>query len=353
MRRQPLLGCGGALAALVVLLLIIVFGVSACSYTSPDASNYACVYHGGMFDSKKFEKAVAPGSGRTKINVGGDAVMVPVNVRQYDASDGLPAVAVTVRGVPLTFSPSLTFTISSVMDADDKPAGCTLIEQHLRPLDATDFNSDESRWASQFLNVRVGPVVRDVAPRVLQGLDPTKLALNVDGARDDAAEAFGQALTDTLTQQLGGAYFCAPTFRYGGSQESCGTISVVLPEPTMSDADRELIARPQRARTEADNEIAVATESARKAQQVADQLTIEAESAETAANAREQIAEQQGRVAEADASNDYAWCTYLSSLGQDCALVKAAEGGDFPDIYTPTPPAIAVATSSTNSEAGG
>lgn len=330
-------GCatGGGIAALIVLVLVIIFGIQACSYTSPDASNYACVYHGGMFDSKKFEKAVAPGSGRTKINVQGTSYNVPVNVRQYDKSDGLPDVAVTVRGVPLTFSPSLTFTISSVMDEDDKPAGCTLIEQHLRPLGATDFNSDQSRWATQFLNVRVGPVVRDVAPRVLQGLDPTKLALNVDGARDDAAVAFGEALTSTLTQQLGGAYFCAPTFRYGGTAEQCGTISVVLPEPTMSDADRDLIARPQRARTEADNEIAVATENARKAQQVADQLTIEAESAETAANAREQIAEQEGRVAQADASNEYAWCTYLASINQDCSLVKAAENSDFPDVYTP------------------
>jgi hypothetical protein len=110
----------------------------------------------------------------------------------------------------------------------------------------------------------------------------------------------------------------------------------------MSEGDRELIARPQRARTEADNEIAVATESARKAREVADQLTIEAESAEEAANAREQIAEQEGRVAAADASNTYAWCEYLTELDQDCALVKAAEGNDFPDVFTATPPVVAV-----------
>jgi hypothetical protein len=339
----------GTLVGLIVLVFALVFGVQACSYTSPDASNFACVYHGGWFDSKKFEKAVAPGSGRTKINVAGSSFDVPVNVRQYDNSDGLPDVSVTVRGVPLTFKPSLTFTISSVMDDEGKPAGCTLIEQHLRPLDATDFNRDESRWASQFLNVRVGPVVRDVAPRVLQGLDPTKLALNVDGERDRAAVAFGEALTTTLAQQLGGRYFCAPTFRYGGTAEQCGTISVVLPEPTMSDEDRNLIARPQRARTEADNEIAVATESARKAEQVAAQLGIEAESAEAAADAREQIAEQEGRVAQADASNTYAWCAYLETLNQDCALVRAAEGGDFPDVYTPggEAPVVAVTPPST------
>lgn len=331
----------GIMAAVIGVLVIIALlagGIGGCVYwtsaTSPDASNYACVYKGGAFDSKGFEKAVPPGAGRTHINVGGNVVMVPTNVRQYDNSDGLPNVAVTVRGVPLTFSPSLTFTISSVMK-DGKPAGCDLVEQHLRPLRATDFNADDSRWASQFLNVRVGPVVRDVAPRVLQSLDPTKLALNVDGERDKAAIAFGEVLTETLIQQLGAGYFCDPTYRYGQGTEACGTISVVLPEPTMSDGDRELIARPQRARTEADNEIAVATENARKAQQVADQLTIEAESAETAANAREQIAEQEGRVAEADATNEYAWCTYLATINQDCALVKAAENSDFPDVYTP------------------
>jgi hypothetical protein len=176
----------------------------------------------------------------------------------------------------------------------------------------------------------------------LQSLDPTAVALNVGGVRDEAATEFGRVLTETLALQLGGRYFCAPTYRYGQGTEACGRISVVLPEPTMSEGDRELIARPQRARTEADNEIAVATESARKAREVADQLTIEAESAEEAANAREQIAEQEGRVAAADASNTYAWCEYLTELDQDCALVKAAEGNDFPDVFTATPPVVAV-----------
>ena len=334
--------------ALILLVVALTGGIVACvnftSATSPDASHFACVYKGGPFDSKGFEKAVPPGAGRTHINVGGTAIMVPASVRQYDKSDGLPDVNVTVRGIPMTFSPVVNFTISTVMNPDGKPAGCDLVEQHLRPLNATDFDADQSRWAAQFLNIRMAGVVRDVAPKVLQGQDPTALAQNIDGTRDAAATAFGAELSRGMSAQLGGSFFCGPAYKYGQPAEACGTMNVVLSEPTLAADDAALIAKPQRAKTEADNDIAVAREAARKAAEVADQLTTQAESAARAADAKSQIAEQEGRVVAVDAANTYAWCTYLANLGQDCALVKAAESGDFPDVYTPggTPPVVAV-----------
>jgi len=335
------------LAAVMATAVIAGTGCS-CTYVSPDAGTAECAYKGGPFDSKGFEKVVAPGSGRTSINQFGSSIPYPVNVRQYDKSDGLPDVTVTVRGVPMTFSPVVNFTISSVpLDTDDdgeidKPAGCELIERHLRPLKATDFDADGSRWASQFLNIRMAGVIKNVAPKVLQGLDPTALAQNIEGTRDSAAEQFGVMLTEGMVDQLGGAYFCKPSYQYGQGEEACGTMNVVLSEPVLSAEDASLIARPQRAKTEADVAISEASEAARKAQQIAEQKQIEADSATALATANETIAQQEARVLEVDAANTYAWCTYLTTLGQDCALVKAAENSDFPDFFTPDPPAIAV-----------
>ena len=74
-------------------------------------------------------------------------------------------------------------------------------------------------------------------------------------------------------------------------------------------------------------------QAARQAQDVAEAKKTEAESAKTLADANEEIASQNERVQEAQATNTYAWCAYLVSLGQDCALVKAAESGDFPVVY--------------------
>ena len=320
--------------------IITVLGSCSCTYVTPDASTGVCAYKGGPFDSKGFEKAVAPGSGRTSINQSGSGVDFPVNVRQYDASDGLPTVNVTVRGVPMGFNPVINFTLSTVPDENGKPAACDLIEQHLRPLGATDFNADPagSKWVSQFLNVRMAGVVRDVAPRVLQGQDPTALAQNIDGARDNAAAALGEAISEGMVQQLGGRFFCAPSYKYGQGAEACGVVNVALPEPSLSAEDAALIARPQRAKTEADVAIAEATETARKAQQVADQLTTQAESAEQQADAKERISQQEARVAQVDVATEYEWCRFLTELGQDCALVKAAENSNFPSIFTSDPP---------------
>lgn len=330
--------------ALALAGVLAIAGV-ACTYVTPDASNFECVWHGGTWDSKEFERTVAPSSGRTGINMSGSHVSVPTNVRSFDEGDGLPPVTVNVRGVPLTFAPSLTFVISSVPDDAEKPdgmnAGCDLVQQHLRPLDATNFNESDitkNRWVQAFLIGRVAPVVRDVAPRVLQDEDPTAIAFNTDGARDAAATSFGVELNKALQQQLGRNYFCAPSYRYGESAESCGNISVVLPEPGMSDDDRELLAKPQRAKTEADNEIAAQREAARKASEIAAQLEVQAQSAEQAATARETIAQQEARVAQVDVETNYEWCRYLAELGQDCALVKAAEMGTFPSIFTSEPP---------------
>lgn len=333
-RSSFALGVSAVLFVVFAFISAIVALVGA-TWSKTDAVHVACVYNGGPLDGRNYRGSTEPGSGRQWQGMFSQIIEYPINVRQYDASDGLAPIRAQVRGIPMTFSPSISFTISSKPDEEGKPAGCDLIEKHLRPLDATDFDDDESRWASQFLNVRIQRIVLDVGTRVLQKYDPTALTFNTDGARDAAAAEISSLLTDATTQALGGSFFCAPDYEPG--DETCGDMAVLLPEPTLSEADAKLIAAPQRARTEADNEIAVAREAARKAEEVAEQKAIEADSAEALADAQEQISEQQARVNDVEARRSYAWCAYLVELNQDCALVKAAEGKDYPDVVGSEP----------------
>lgn len=326
----------GVLVGIAVVLAIIVTGVYfiGSTWSKVDAASAACVYNGGPFDNKGFKTAVAPETGREGQGFGSTIIEYPVGIIQYDKSDGLPDVSVSVGGFTQTYSPTLNFTISSVIDAEGKPQACHLIEQHLRRLDATDFNDDisENRWVSQFLNVRVAPAVKDTLPRVLSNLDPTDLFLNQDDARDAAAKRVGELVTTALETQLGDNYFCSPTYRYGGTAEVCGTINVVLPEPVMGPEDLAIIRAPQEARTKADNDIAVAQERARAAVGIAEQREAESLAAEQRADADVLIAEQQGRTDAATVANEYLWCEQLVALGQDCALVRAAENSDFPTV---------------------
>ena len=174
--------------------------------------------------------------------------------------------------------------------------------------------------------------MRDTLPRVLSNQDPTDLFLNQDDARDLAAKRVGELVTAALTTQLGDNYFCSPTYRYGGAAEVCGTINVVLPEPVMGAEDLAIIRAPQEAKTTADNDISVAKERARSAVGIAEQREAESLAATQRADADVLIAEQQGRTDAATVANAYLWCEQLVALGQDCALVRAAENSDFPTV---------------------
>ncbi len=321
---------------LLIVAVLAVGGVALIggTWSKVDSSSAACVYNGGPFDNKSYKDSVSPGAGRAYQGFASNVVEYPVGIRQYDKTDGLPDVAVSVGGFTQTYSPVLNFTLASYA-VDGKPQACNLIEQHLRQFGATDFNDDvaSSAWVQKFLNVRVAPAVRDTLPRVLSNLDPTDLFLNQDDARDAAAKKIGLLVTEALNTQLGDSYFCSTTYRYGQAKETCGTINVVLPEPIMTAEDLAIIRAPQEARTKADNDILVADEAARAAAGVATAKTKEAESAEEQAAADKKIAEERQKSEEVLVANQYIWCEYLVSLNQDCALVKAAENGDFPTVF--------------------
>ena len=326
---------------IALLSLLAVTQMAACSFSKTDSSNASCVYNGGPFDSKDFKGYVEPGSGRESQGFGPEIIDVPVTLRQYrislDPAQGdtpiADSVSVKVKGIDMDFEPTITFTLNSEI-IGEKPVVCDFIEKILRPLDATDFNTQGGSWQFGFLNERFRPVVDDVATRVLQKYDPTKLAFNTDGERDKAAQEIGEALPAALTKALGGSYFCGPEYSFGGAASTCGHPAVVLPEPVMNEDDAKIIGAPQRAKTEADNQLAAAQQATRAATGLADERERQVDAAERTAIADKAIAEAKKNTTEVEVKANYAWCAYISSLGQDCALVRAAELSDYPDVVT-------------------
>lgn len=339
-------GCVVALLAIVGLVILV-----GGEWSDTNATEMTCVYNGGPLDSKGYRNYEEPGAGRNYEGFASSSVYVPVRLVQYrvslDPTQGdTPTpdkVTVRVKGYSMDFEPTVTFTINTQV-IDGKPVACDLVESQLKPFNATDFNTQGGNWQFKFLNERWRPVLNDVMTRVLQrGYDPGELKFNTGGARDRAADEVGKDIKAALRRSFGVDYFCDSDYKFSQDAASCGdSLTVILPEPKLSAEDESQLSKPQRAKIAADNDIAAANEAARKAQEVADAKQKEADSAKTLADANEEIAKQNARVVTANASNDYAWCAYIVTLGQNCALVKAAEQGDYPDVITGGDTSIAI-----------
>lgn len=356
-RRGPSAGFIGAAIGIVIAMGVMVgiVALAGGTWSKTEANEVTCVYNGGPIDSSEFKGHTDPGNGRQYQGFMSQTVDVPTAVRQYRVSlnpeqgdtPGPDSVNVRVRGYSMTFEPTVAFTINTALedvDGKGKPIACTFIEQQIQQFAGSigdiDFNDSDGAW-SKWLNERLRPVLDDSATRVLQsGYDPGDLKFNNDGVRDEAAVAIAVDLQRKINDQFGKDFLCASS--NSAFEEKCGTVSVILPAPSLDEADETQLAKPQRARIDANNSIAAADEQAREAEGVAGAREDEALFAEQRADAEEEIAQQNGRTADATATIDYAWCEYLAGLGQDCALVKAAENGDFPSVITSTTPAIAI-----------
>ena len=336
----------GAVILVAVLFFVGLVWFIGGTWSKTDASSMTCVYNGGPIDSRDFRGYAEPGSGREYQGFLSETTDVPVAVRQYRVSldpnqgdtMGSDSVNVRVKGYEMTFEPTVTFVINTEI-RDGKPVACDFIEKQLRQFGDPNFNG-EGGWTT-FLNERVRPILNDAMTRTLQAnYDPGDVKFNVNGERDRAAEEVGIALQAQLKRQLGEDYFCSPTTTFGSPD--CGTLTVIIPEPSLDDEDETQLAKPQRARIDANNDIAAADEAARKAEQVAAAREVEAESATRKADADELIALEESRTADATATVDYAWCEYLVTLGQNCAFVKAAENNNFPTVIPDGSTSIAI-----------
>lgn len=212
-----------------------------------------------------------------------------------------------------------------------KPRVCELVEIQLNPFNATDFDTEGGQWQFFWLNEKYRPWLDTSGTRTLQGFnDPVAMFFNEGGYRDAAAIALGYDFSEELNRALGGRYFCGPDHTFGST--TCSPLVITLPKPEVSSDDEETLNGPRVARTNARTAIAKAEEAARQAEFVAAARTRQAQFAEEQATADEIIARQEARSAKVADLQDLEWCVILVDLGQNCALVRAADNGVFPMV---------------------
>lgn len=330
----------------VIITLSIIAAVCAAvilfantTWISVDSSHATIVYNGGLLDSRGYDQTVRPGSGKTLVGLHQSSFEVPIGYRQYRISndpgsgaDYVGTVPVSVSGIQMGWEPTILFTISTAPDGHGKPAAADFYEKHLRQFGATDFDvhGAQTRWV-EFLNTRVYPVVKSVMQTQLTGENPVALRFNTDGARDQAADQLGRAISNEIEHQLGGRYLCAVGYKYGAPADTCGDVSVQLSEPEVDPAVKDALEAPQRAKVEADNAVAAAKEKTRQASGEAAERAAQVGSAAQKAAADQAIAASQLQQKTADASNDLAPCRALGVTdGTKCALLIAALHDKFP-----------------------
>lgn len=343
--KRILIGVGIVFAVIVGLI-----AASAATFVSTNSSTAVLVWAGGPLDGRQFAQAVGPGSGRQFAGMMQTTAKVPTGIRQYRVSriadQGDTPVAdsinVSVRGMAMGFEPTVTFTLNSATDTgpagkDGKPTDTgrpvvvDFVEQQLRQFHATDFDDPTGKWV-HYLNERIRPILDDATARTLSQHDPIKLRYNTDGERDKAAAELGEAFSKGVEGRLGRRYFCGPSYAWKGAASTCGVPQVTLPEPKLAPADEQVLAGPQQARTKADSEIAKEQEATRQANAVVEQREAQVAAAQRQSAADVSIKAAEGATADRDAAIKAAYCRALVALGQNCALVIAAEGGHFPTV---------------------
>ena len=381
--RKPLL----SLLALVFALPLL----AACGeFANTEAAEVGCVFNGGILDSKDFREYTAPGAGRDQVGYGSNVIEVPLRLVTYevslDASRGdtpeSDSIKVNVGGMAMQFEPTVRMTFNTALLKDEdgeeitgtagggKPTVCELVEVQLKPFEATDFNTPGGQWQYFWLANRFRPWLDVAGVRALQDAgDPVALYYNLGddgeeagarniGARDAAAEVFGQELTKELNAALGGQYFCGPDHTW--LSDSCSDLQVTLPQPVVSKEDEQVLNAPRRARTDANARVAAAEEETRaavaEAEEAANRATEvaiarerEATAAERQANADEEIATQAARTIRVNVQNEYVWCEVVRSFGEPCWLVKAAENGSLPEVLGEIPSDVQVTVPVTGS----
>jgi len=229
--------------------------------------------------------------------------------------------------------------------------------------------ADGGGWA-QFLNASMNQKLIEAARPVVAPEDYVSLYVNAQIGEGDGAglayELLAKELSTNLSRELakdlGGEYFCGPSYQFDGRidgelEHGCPPLEVTIKR--IAPVDQSLIAKLEQIVSNEEQQKIIASDKELELE------TIEAERqkelARIAADQETQIAQQQQREAvetaqaEADLAIEQAlaavldqqqanaaieavassaFCRELAAVGVDCALLAAAENGNYPRIIT-------------------
>lgn len=344
----------------LTLIIVAALALGACSLERPAANQWGCTFGKGPLDSKGLKGQFAPGQDGTWTN--DDFVSGPSDVRFYiidndpaTADFGGRPIVVPARGstdsnvgvVPVSIETQVRFLFNENF--------CDWYINHGRRSEPLNFDGgpDEGDGWNQFLNTSMNQKLIEAARPVV--VDERYDTLYVNGQLDEgrAYDVLASELSDNLsrelTKDLGGAYFCGPSYEFDGKidgelENGCPpmevTIKSVTPtEPKFIARLETIVANEEQQKViESDKERQLLETAAQQETQTREQARREAvEVAKAEADlaiqqAQEAVLAQEQINADIQAEANAAYCLALAEAGVDCALLAAAENGVYPRI---------------------
>lgn len=354
--RSTMVKYGAAGVVAVIAFIASIALVSAGSMNRASASEWGCVYGGGLFESKGLKEAVAPGESGG-FTVADKFVTGPATERFFAVNEdatkrdvgGEPRAMPDKTGVRMVANFSIRMKFN-----EDYCKWYSSMGSRNEPL---DFNgatnpTNPTGWAKFLRDFVKDPVIDPALSTILAKGDYFQFQVNsVQPSGKTLYQEIGKELASTFMEQqksvFGGTFLCGPSYTYDGNIDGkfdCPPVEVVITSIEPVDTTLRSVREKQRSNEEAkklaesERDLKITQQNAAAQTAVnAEENRQKTESAKLAADkAIEQeragvLAEQQ-QNAEKQAAIAQAWCTRLVELGQNCALVKAAETGSFPQV---------------------
>lgn len=354
----------------LLLMTMLLAVTAACSLERPSANEWGCTFGKGAWDSKGLKGRYAPGQDGDWTN--DDFKTIPSDVRFY-IIDNDPATA-DFGGRPIVVpAKGSTDTTTGVVPVSTEVQvrfvfnenACDWYVDHGLRSEPLNFNGDgDGDGWNQFLNTSMNQKLIEAARPVLvdEGYDVLYVNGNIEGGRayDVLARTLSTNLSRELVADLGGDYFCGPSYEFDGKidgvmENGCPPIevtikSIVPTEQRFVDRLETIVANEEEKKLIASNEerrlaeIAtaqrqtIAETEAKQQEQLAEQERREnVETAKAQADleieqARQDVLEQQQVNADIQATSSTAFCRELAAVGVDCALYEAGKSGTYPRI---------------------
>lgn len=365
---------GGGLG---LVLFGVIAGLSACSLQRTEANEWGCTFGKGPFDSKALKGQYAPGSDGVRTN--DSFVAGPADVRFYiidedpaTADFGGRPIIVPARGSSDAGVGVVQVSVETQVRFLFNERFCDWYIDHGKRSEPLRFDGDPSDgggWA-QFLNSSMNQKLIEAARPVVAPEDYVSLYVNARIGEGDAAglaydvlaQELSANLSRELTKDLGGEYFCGPSYQFDGDIDGdlangCPPLEVTIKriapvDQTLISKLEQIVANEEQQKIIAsDKELELETIEAERQKELAriaanqETLIAQQEQREAVETAQAQadlaieqalaaVLEQQRLNAEIEAVSSTAFCKELASVGVDCALLAAAENGSYPRIIT-------------------
>lgn len=359
----------------VFLGLLLVFGIGGCIYAKPSwqkpaANEWGCSFGHGPLDERGLKNTLPPGGNGGLSN---DTLKTgPSDVRFYivdsdpnTADFGGQPIEVPAKGSVDDGVGVVNVRIETQVRFVFNENFCDWYIKHGRRNEPLNYSADageQSGW-NTFLNASMNQKLIEGARPVVADESYIDLYVNAPIDGQPAFEVLGTELSTNLSRELardlGGVYFCGPSYQFDGEADgelaSCPPLEVTIKR--IVPKDPALIERLEQIVSNEEQQRLIASNQARQLAEINSQEAIQEreqerrEAVETATanadraigvaqaerdlaitEAEEAVATQELVNAQLAAQADAAFCAQLAAQGVDCAWYRAAENGGLPRV---------------------